>query len=226
MRIEFPETVWSQIRKHRFERTKTARTLFDNYKEPVYRFILARGFSAEDAEDLTQEVFAQVTQDTFLDKADKKKGKFRTLLLATTKHVIADFLKREKAQKRGGNRAVLHIESIVEDKSGHFDVADDRSLTDEFTQQWVQNLMEGALCELRQISARANIPYYECLRLREFDKLSYDEIAHRTNATLSNVKNWIHHGKEHLRQILEKMIRQYCSSEEEYREEIATLLKS
>jgi hypothetical protein len=53
------------------------------YWRPVFSFICRRGFSTEDAQDLTQEFFVKILERDWLEHADRNRGRFRSLLLTS-----------------------------------------------------------------------------------------------------------------------------------------------
>ena len=68
--------------------------------------------NAHEAEDLTQEFFARLLGPHFLADVDRRKGKFRSFLLAALKHFLSDQRDRDRAQKRGGGQIVLSLDSL------------------------------------------------------------------------------------------------------------------
>lgn len=197
MAVNFPETFWTTLKK-----TGTTRKekVLKSYAVPVFNFIRSRGINEKDAEDLSQEVLIRITKDSFLDRADKDKGKFRTLLITVTKHVVIDFLRRQKR--------VLPLQT---------ETAED---TRDFDRMWIENITSEAFAEIKKISAKNGVPYYDALYLRGYEGLSYSDIADRLNATLSDVKNWIHHGKKLMGKIVAEKIKGYSSSQEEFAAEL------
>jgi RNA polymerase sigma-70 factor (ECF subfamily) len=57
--------------------------LCENYWFPLYAFVRRAGYTAEDAQDLTQEFFARLLAQSFFAKADRQKGKFRVCSIIT-----------------------------------------------------------------------------------------------------------------------------------------------
>src|SRR6266436_4231945 len=55
------------------------------YWRPIFSFVCARGYSTEDAQDLTQDFFAIILKDNWLQHADRSRGRFRSLLLSHSK---------------------------------------------------------------------------------------------------------------------------------------------
>src|SRR5262245_36662081 len=57
---------------------------------PLYAYVRRLGHSPEDAKDLTQEFFSRLLAKNWLAQADPARGRFRTFLLATLKHFLAN----------------------------------------------------------------------------------------------------------------------------------------
>ncbi len=74
------------------------------YWRPVYLFLRRQGYSADDAQDLTQGFFADLIETRSYARADREKGRFRSFLLGALKHFVADERRREQTQKRGGGK--------------------------------------------------------------------------------------------------------------------------
>lgn len=71
--------------------------MYDNYKSLVYNVALSYVQNAEDAEEITQDVFIQLFQsiDTF-----KQQSTLKTWIYRITINKSLDFLKHKKSQKR------------------------------------------------------------------------------------------------------------------------------
>ncbi|PYL47984.1 MAG: hypothetical protein DMF32_09960, partial [Verrucomicrobia bacterium] len=70
------------------------------YWRPVFFFVARRGYSPEDAEDLTQDFFLRILKGDWLQKADPRRGRFRSLLLKSVQNFLNDATDRTKARKR------------------------------------------------------------------------------------------------------------------------------
>ncbi len=207
--MHLPTTVWSTLLKVRNDPDRVKDLVVRRYRQPVYEFAIQRGLTPEDADDVTQEVFLRVCREEFLEKADRTRGRFRTLLLAVTKHVIHAMRRRENAGKRDRRRRVS-----LED----FDVAGEPPAEDpEFDRLWARNLVEKALDRLK---GDATIPAY---RLKLQGK-SYREIAQALGRKETDVTNHVHRASERLRREIRKMISEY-SAEEDVPAEIVALRK-
>jgi DNA-directed RNA polymerase specialized sigma24 family protein len=51
------------------------------YWRPIFSYVCRRGYSTEDAQDLTQDFFLMILETNWLRQADRGRGRFRSLLL-------------------------------------------------------------------------------------------------------------------------------------------------
>src|SRR2546429_10005574 len=97
----FATNHWSQIAAAQNGDDPAARAalaeLCEAYWYPLYAFIRRQGYSAEPAQDLTQEFFARLLERDFLGGIDPTKGKFRSYLLAACQHFLSNERDRERA---------------------------------------------------------------------------------------------------------------------------------
>jgi RNA polymerase sigma factor (sigma-70 family) len=204
--VHMPSTMWTTILQFNRDPERVKDFVVRRYRQPVVEFARRQGLKDEDAEDVAQEVFLRVCQETFLKKADQIRGKFRTVLLAVTKHVISSWRRHEMADKRDRRREVsLEGMSLPEELP-----------TDpEFDRLWVQNLMAQAMERLRED------PGVEALKL-QLEGLSYLEIAERLGRKSTDITNFIHRTKERLKKEFERLISEY-STRDDVAGEIAAL---
>jgi RNA polymerase sigma-70 factor (ECF subfamily) len=76
------------------------------YWYPLYAYIRRRGHDASTAEDLTQAFFTRLLEKDVLAAANPDKGRFRSFLLTSCQHFLANERERANALKRGGGRVV------------------------------------------------------------------------------------------------------------------------
>src|SRR6266508_1418761 len=104
----FASTRWTMVLEAGDSATASAHALSalselcQIYWRPLYAFLRKHGYSSEDAQDLTQGLFADLIQTRAYAHADREKGRFRSFLLGALKHFIADARDRAYALKRGG----------------------------------------------------------------------------------------------------------------------------
>jgi RNA polymerase sigma-70 factor (ECF subfamily) len=105
-RSDFPTTRWTVVLAAGDPARKESRealvSLCENYRYPLYACVRRRGYSADQAQDLTQDFFVRILEGRYLNRADPEKGRFRSFLLTSLKFYLADEGDRSRAQKRGG----------------------------------------------------------------------------------------------------------------------------
>src|SRR5258706_12565784 len=203
----FPSSIWTTILSIREDPERVRDLVVRRYRQPVYDFIRRQGIPHEAAEDVTQEMFPHVCREGFLEKANRRKGRFRTLLLAVTRHLVATFRRHELAGVRDRRRAVT-LEG--------FDIAREHEDDGDFDDLWVKNLVDIGLERLK------DDPLIPALKL-QLQGRSYQEIAAVLKKSATDVTNHIHRAKKKLRQEIERQIREY-SGGDEVRAEISSLL--
>lgn len=85
-----------------------------DYWPPLYSFVRRRGYNPADAQDLVQGFFAYLLQNKAYAQTDRNKGKFRSFLLASLKHYMANAWDQEHALKRGGDREFVLLREEME----------------------------------------------------------------------------------------------------------------
>jgi len=123
-----------------------------------------RGFSPADAEDITQDFFADLLERDALRQVDRHKGRFRAFLLSSLKNFLANEWDRRRALKRGGGYTFVsldepHVEtSYVEMGGSHLEP--ERM----FDRAWALRFLNRALTELRnEYSAEGRPQLFEIL---------------------------------------------------------------
>ena len=69
-----------------------------------------RGYSKEDAEELTQGFFSRFLKRNYLAGLSSERGRFRAFLLSALKHFLANERERAGRQKRGGGDKPLSLD--------------------------------------------------------------------------------------------------------------------
>ena len=123
--------------------------LCTNYWYPVYAFVRRQRHSPHDAQDLTQEFFARLVGKGWLDGVARKKGRFRSFLLASLKHFLANEVDRALAQKRGGGRPLISLDADTAESRYATEPADDMTPEKIFDRRWALMLLEQVLARLR-----------------------------------------------------------------------------
>lgn len=125
-------------------------TLCLAYWHPLYVYIRRRGYSADEASDLTQEFFARLMEKQYLRQANVERGRFRSFLLAALNHFLANERDRARAQKRSGGRPPLPLE--IETAEGLYlrEPGDTQTPEHVFERRWALTMLDRVLATLRQ----------------------------------------------------------------------------
>src|ERR1700738_3546743 len=97
----FRTTHWSVVLLSAQSQTPGSRTALADlcrlYWYPLYAFVRRRGYSAEDAQDLTHGFFVSLLERKSLGQVAPQKGKFRSFLLASLKNYLSDAFDRKNS---------------------------------------------------------------------------------------------------------------------------------
>jgi RNA polymerase sigma-70 factor (ECF subfamily) len=151
------------------------KTFVDVYGRLVYRHCRSRGLRHEDAENVTQEVFALVSRAIRAFDYRPELGRFRDWLGTVTRNEINRFLKKESRAARGGGGAAE--EQALDGIAAR---GEDTAWTEEFN----AHLLATALARSR--------PHFEEQTWRAFelvwlDQRSAAEVAQELNVAIDRV---------------------------------------
>ena len=111
----FATTHWSVVEAGAHDNADVALArLCQDYWPPLYTFVRRRGNSSADAQDLVQGFFAYLLQSKAYAQTDRRKGKFRSFLLASFKNYMTDAWDKTRAIKRGGEHEFVLLNEEVE----------------------------------------------------------------------------------------------------------------
>jgi len=207
-------------------------TLCENYWFPLYAFVRRAGYSAEDAQDLTQEFFARLLAKNFLAVADRQRGRFRSFLLGAMKHFLAKEKRRQGAQKRGGHRTVLSLDFCSgEDRYSLIEPVDNLTPERVYEKRWALALLDLVLNRLREeFRAEGKLEWFDRLKQSLAGgtaKPAYLEVAEELGMSEGAVKVAVHRLRRRYRNLLKEEIARTIvdpqSLEDEMRELLAAL---
>lgn len=164
--------------------------LVDSYKDRVYNTAIGIVQNAEDAEDVTQEVFIQVYRSIHNFKGESKLSTW-LYRIATTRAL--DLLRSRKSKKRFGllqrlfgdeNEPVFELPDF-----NHPGVALDRK-------ENAARLFKA----INQLPENQKVAF----TLHKIEDLSYQEISEIMKTSLPAVESLMHRAKQNLKKILEK----------------------
>jgi RNA polymerase sigma-70 factor (ECF subfamily) len=166
--------------------------LVERYRVRLYRFVERYTNDAEDARDVTQEVFLKV--HAALDSYDPK-YKFSTWLFRIAGNAAIDHLRRRKVRP-------LPLE-LPRDEDGEAKTSDPRETRPDPFEDLSRARLRDALA-----AAIDRLPddYRELISLRHYGEMPYEEIAELKGMPLGTVKNKLFRARQALRDLLPKDI--------------------
>jgi RNA polymerase sigma factor (sigma-70 family) len=227
----FVTTRWSVVLTAGGSDTTGARNALERlcqaYWYPLYAYVRRRGYSPEDAKDLTQEFFARLLERQSLAKADPNRGRFRSFLLGAMVHFLADEWAKARAQKRGGGKPVLSLDWVAAEQRYDLEPADHATPDKAFDRQWATALLGDVLNRLEEEYRHdGKGELFEALKQTltgTRESQPYADLAERLDMQEGAVKTAVHRLRKRYRDLLHAEIANTVASPAEVREEIQHL---
>jgi RNA polymerase sigma-70 factor (ECF subfamily) len=227
----FPTTLWTLVlhagRDESVQAQAALAQLCQAYWYPLYSFVRRRGYAPHDAQDLTQAFFAQLLEKRGLEGVAPELGRFRTFLLASLKHFLANDWDRAHARKRGGGKTILSLDERAESR---YQLEPSHNLTPErhFERQWAMTLLEQVLDALRdEYHAEGKGDLFEELKaVMVGQPRTYADIAARLRRSEGAIKVAVHRLRHRYRELMRARIAETVGAgevEDELRHLLAVL---
>jgi RNA polymerase sigma factor (sigma-70 family) len=180
------------------------------YWHPLYAYVRRLGYAVNEAQDLAQEFFTRLLEKDYLRTVDRERSKFRTFLLASFRHFLANEYDRATAQKRGGGRSVLSLD--FRDTEQRNSLEPSHALTAEklYERRWALALLEQALARLRgEFTVNGRGQLFDALKVfltGEMAAVSHDQLARQLGMTVGAVTVAVHRLRQRYREVLREEI--------------------
>ena len=232
----FVTTRWSLIRHRNIAGSRSdvesdLGQLFQIYWRPIFTFIYRKGYSAPDAQDLTQDFFLMVLEGNLLQSADPKRGRFRSLLLTSVKNFLIDAAAKRNRHKRGGGVQFVSWEKWMSDAPAQLSlpIAALESTPPEalYDAGWAAAIAEEALRRLRtECESKGRRRVYEVLHSHltlERSDICYEDLSRALGVPEPSVKSLLHHFRKRYRSLLREEIAKTVENEANVDDEIRYL---
>ncbi len=235
LRRRFTTTQWSVIAIASGDAPDTATQrealagLCTAYWFPLYAFIRWQGYSQDDAEDLIQGFFARLIEKNDLADADPARGRFRTFLLASLRHYMANQRNRQQARKRGGGVRIVSIDVLAAEARLERGPSHRKTPEREFDRQWALSVLERALGDLRvEYEGRGRGELFAVLSPL-LDGSADEESSHAVAAQQANLspgaaKVALHRLRSRYRNAIRRLVQETCADDDEVESELRHLL--
>lgn len=197
------------------------------YWYPLYAFLRQQGHAPHDAQDLTQGYFALFLEKHFLKDVAREKGRFRSFLLASLKHFLANEWDRSQAVRRGGDCTIVSWDEQGVERRFHSEPACEDTPDKNFDRRWAITLLDKTVERLRQEYANSGkTAVYETLQeclSAPTARQSYAPAAAKLNLSEGAVKVAVHRLRRRYGQLLREEIAHTVSGVTDIDEELRYL---
>jgi RNA polymerase sigma-70 factor (ECF subfamily) len=198
------------------------------YWHPLYHFVRRRGYGPEDAQDLTQEFFARLLARQAVAQATPERGRFRSFLLASLKHFLADEWDKARARKRGGGRVLSLDFQTEEARLGHEPAAAPAPDL-AYERRWALALLEQVYQRLEEEFRRqGRARQFAALRVAlagERGAVPYAELSRQLELSEGATRVTVHRLRQRYRELLRQAIAETVATPEEVEDELRHLLR-
>ena len=201
-------------------------TLCRTYWYPLYAYARRRGYSPADAEDLTQGFFERLLRLKSLADVKRGRGTFRSFLLASLNHYIADQWDRASAGKRDV-RKTLSLDALAAETRFGQEPMDRQSPERVFERQWAMALLETVVRRLcAEYDAASKAPLFMALRFTiagDRQAVAYEELSRQLGMSEPAIRVAAHRLRKRYREVLREEIAATVGGPDEVEAELRAL---
>jgi RNA polymerase sigma factor (sigma-70 family) len=172
------------------------------YWYPLYVFVRRKGNTHEDASDLTQAFFARFLEKGYLRSVDASRGKFRTFLLTSMTHFLANEWDRGQTQRRGGGFKILSLDAVSAEERYRLEPVEQATPETIFERRWAQTVMGIVLDRLAVETDEKRFEVLKGFLLEDKGAVSYDEAAAQLGISVAAITSAIHRMRARFRALL------------------------
>jgi RNA polymerase sigma-70 factor (ECF subfamily) len=215
----FPATMWTKL--------AALREGDDDGRREVLDFLVRR-YGEGEAEDLVQGFFLAAVNSNLFIKADRKRGRFRSLLLGSLQNFLANARRAAGAKKRKPEGGFVSIHELSTQEGFVFVPKDTETPDEVFHRTWLRELILRVLKTLEdECRITDKTTHFELLRLRIIEPIlegaeapSYQELAERYDLTEKEAAARVVTARRAYHRLLREEIRLFATSDEEVGAEI------
>jgi len=225
----FPTTHWSLVlsagKTSGPDAAKALESLCRTYWYPLYAFARREGYDYEESQDLTQEFFSRLLDQSYLAKADPARGRFRSFLLSSFRHMMANERRDAGRQKRGA-AVTFSLDAMDPEQRYRVEPLDSSSPAQLFERKWAETILARTLDRLEQDYADrpAHFEELKIFLLGEKGESPYATAAARLGVTEGSLKIVVHRMRRRYGQIFREEIEQTVAETSEVDDEIRHIL--
>jgi RNA polymerase sigma-70 factor (ECF subfamily) len=225
---QFAPTSWTDVLAAQRGGSREAEAALEKlcltYWYPLYAYLRRKGFDPHKAQELNQEFFYRLLKENYLGAVDRRKGKFRSFLLAALNHFVSNQRDHERAAKRGGGQTLISLDDTDAENRFKLEPASDLSPEKIFERNWFMTLFEQALARLREEqTAAGRAELFEQLKLfvvEDAESGDYNNAAARVKMTPNAVAVTVHRWRERYKTLVREEVLRTVADPSEIEDEL------
>lgn len=227
----FTTTRWSVVAAcsadDRVKANRALSELCQSYWQPIYACIRHHGYSAHDAQDLTQEFFVHLLKGKWVQHLDAAKGRFRSYLSVSLRNFLASYHRRRWTLWRGWGGQLVSFDAEEAENRYRRDLATQASPETLYERQWATIMIEHALRELRlELEADGKgvlFGYFEAVLAARPRDFVYEDAARLLSTTVEALHAALSRWRRRFRALLREEIARTVASKAEIEAELEHL---
>jgi hypothetical protein len=237
--MSFPTTRWTMVdmlkggdeaKRHALGEIATV------YGPPLFTFALHGSHGArtpQDCEDLVNDFFLRCTERRLLELADPEKGRFRTFVVTSFKHLLSNDTRFRDAKKRKPKGGFVSLESLTEAFGSALEPRTGETAHEAFQRMLRKSLLRSVLAKFRgRCQARGDELTWRLFFLREIQPPrngtpvpTFKALAEEHGVASENAANkMVLAAKEEFRELVRERIERDTESAEEAEIECSLVL--
>lgn len=229
----FPSTHWSVVLTAHADNPAAARAALEKlctvYWYPLYAFLRRRGQQPADAADLVQGFIAHLLDHQFFEVADPSKGRFRSYLLASLNHFLADAADWAGRLKRGDGKPLRSLNAGVAEHRYAQEPVDPHTPEQLYERRWALTLLDTVLQRLETEAAESGrarlFRQIKGVLLGDRSGVRYAELAAQLGLSEAALTMTVHRLRRRYRELIREEIAHTVSRPVEIDEEMRHLFQ-
>ena len=227
-RAQFAATSWTNVLAAQQSGSREAEAalekLCSTYWYPLYAYLRRKGHDPHQAQDLTQGFFYRLLKENFLGAVDRRRGKFRSFLLAALNHHVSNQRDYDRAAKRGGGQTLISLDDTAAESRFMREPESKLSPEKNFERNWFLTLFDQAQSRLREeVAADGRAALFDLVQpylLEDAADREYHAVAAQMSMTPNAVAVTVHRWRDRYKKFLREEILRTVADPAEIEDEL------
>lgn len=198
------------------------------YWYPLYAYVRRRGYAPADAEDLTQEFLSTLCRKKSVAVADPERGRFRSFLLSSLRHFLANAWDRRRARKRGPQAGLVSIEALEAEERYRVEPVDDLTPATLYERAFAIDVLNRVRRQLeREFGAAGKGVQYRWLEAYlpgVPSTLDYSQLSSQLGVSEVGARSEVHRLRRRFGALLRQEVAQLVETEAEIDDELGVMI--